>query len=76
MILRRTFVTIAESADISCDGTQGIGEPFARHRHVTESYINMTVERLREPTQKVCDKLKMLCGVAAPDGDKVASLRG
>src|SRR6516165_3851793 len=29
---------------------------------VTSGYIVMTPERLREPAQRVCDRLKTLCG--------------
>ncbi|HEY1474033.1 MAG TPA: tyrosine-type recombinase/integrase [Pseudolabrys sp.] len=72
--LRRTFMTVAESADISplalkalVNHTLGGG--------VTEGYVQMTVERLREPAQRVCDKLKALCGVTAPEGENVAMLK-
>jgi integrase len=65
--LRRTFLTVAEAADISVlalkalvNHSLGVG--------VTESYINMTAERLREPAQRVCDRLKPLCGITPPEG--------
>jgi hypothetical protein len=44
-------------------------------RDVTSGYIQMTAERLREPAQRVCDKLKTLCGIAEPAGKTVARLR-
>ena len=30
---------------------------------VTEGYVQMNAERLREPAQRVADKLKKLCGI-------------
>jgi hypothetical protein len=41
---------------------------------MTSGYIVMTPERLREPAQRVCDRLKVLCGIAAVDGKNVAKL--
>jgi hypothetical protein len=36
---------------------------------VTSGYVQLTVERLREPAQRVADRLKKLCGlVGAPPG--------
>ena len=43
---------------------------------VTSGYAIMTTERLREAAQRVCDKLKELCGVAPPAGENVAKLSG
>jgi integrase len=65
--LRRTFVTVAESADISpialkCLVNHAIGGD------ITSGYLQITVERLREPAQKVCDRLMELCDIAAPEG--------
>jgi hypothetical protein len=39
---------------------QGAGQSFAA-KGVTEGYVQMSVNRLREPAQKVADKLKQLC---------------
>jgi hypothetical protein len=33
---------------------------------VTSGYVRMTVERLREPAQRVCDRLMELCGIETP----------
>ncbi len=41
---------------------------------MTANYVQMTVERLREPAQRVADRLKQLCGIAAPEGDNVARI--
>jgi len=65
---------VAESCDISTYALKGLVN-HALGASVTEGYIGMTAERLREPAQKVCDKLKTLCGVDAPDGAKVVTLR-
>jgi len=72
--LRRTFVTVAESADISVHSLKALVN-HSLGSGVTESYIKMSAERLREPVQKVCDKLKELCGISTPRGDKVTALR-
>jgi hypothetical protein len=34
----------------------------------------MTVERLREPAQRVADRLKELCGLGVPEGGSDAPL--
>jgi len=71
--LRRTFVTVAESCDISVYALKALVN-HSLGTGVTESYINMTAERLREPAQRVCDKLCALCSVDAPAGGNVALL--
>ena len=35
----------------------------AHGKDVTSGYVQLTAERLREPAQKVADRLKQLCGV-------------
>ncbi len=71
--LRRTYITVAESSDISplalkCLVNHSLGGD------VTSGYVQMTVERLREPAQRVCDKLMELCGIAAPATGNVEML--
>jgi hypothetical protein len=71
--LRRTFTTIAESCDISpialkCLINHSIGNG------VTEGYVQMSTERLREAAQKVCDKIKLLCAVETVAVPNVARL--
>jgi hypothetical protein len=71
--LRRTFVTIAESTDISPLALKAL----VNHSYgddVTAGYIVGSVERLREPAQRVADMLKELCGVGAPEGASDAPL--
>jgi integrase len=63
--LRRTYATHAEEADISVMALKAL----VNHTiggDVTENYVRLTVDRLREPAQRVCDRLKMLCGIAGP----------
>jgi integrase len=64
--LRRTFVTVAESADISVAALKALVN-HSLGSDVTSGYILMTVDRLREPAQRVCDRLMHLCGIAAPE---------
>jgi integrase len=71
--LRRGFITIAESCDISgyalkalVNHTLGSG--------VTEGYVQMKVERLRAPVQRVADRIKQLCGITEVEGDNVKKL--
>jgi integrase len=72
--LRRTFITVAESADISPLALKALVN-HSLGSGVTEGYVQMSAERLREPAQRVADKLKALCGIAAPAGENVAALR-
>ena len=72
--LRRTFITIAESADISPLALKALVN-HALGSDVTSGYVQMTTERLREPAQKVADKLKELCGGIAPPEGAVALRR-
>jgi integrase len=67
--LRRTYVGVAESCDVShyalkalINHSIGVG--------TTESYVGeqLDVDRLREPAQRVADRLKALCGITEPEG--------
>jgi integrase len=70
--LRRTYVTVAESADISPTALRALVN-HSLGKDVTSGYVQMTAERLREPAQRVADKMRDLCGFAPPKG--VAKLR-
>jgi integrase len=72
--LRRTFMTVAESLDISPLAIKALAN-HAPPRDVTSGYIIMTVERLRRPAQEIADKLKALCSIAITEGANVAQLR-
>lgn len=52
--LRRTFITIAESLDISSYALKKLVN-HSQSRDVTAGYIVMNVDRLREPMQKISD---------------------
>jgi integrase len=71
--LRRTYITVAESADISPMALKALVN-HSLGKDVTAGYVQMTAERLREPVQRVCDKMKALCGIAAVAGSNVARL--
>jgi integrase len=66
--LRRTFITIAESADISPLALRAlVNHSLGSGTH--EGYVIMNPERLREPTQRIANRLKELCGIADPAGN-------
>jgi integrase len=71
--LRRTYITAAESADISPLALKALVN-HSLGSDVTSGYVMMTPERLREPAQRVCDRLKVLCGITAVEGANVAKL--
>ena len=73
--LRRTYVTIADSMDISPMAIKALVN-HAVGSDVTSGYAIMSIERLREAAQRVCDKMKELCGITAPAGENVAKLKG
>jgi integrase len=73
--LRRTFVTVAESTDISPLALKALVN-HSLGGGVTEGYIIMSPERLREPAERVADRMKQLCQVPAPTGGNVKRLRG
>jgi integrase len=72
--LRRTFISVAESCDISPIALKALVN-HAVGGDVTSGYVIVSTERLREAAQKVADRLKTLCGIAAPAGKNVARLR-
>ena len=65
--LRRGYLTVAESADISPIALRALAN-HALGGDVTSGYIQMTVERLRDPAQRVADRMKALCGIEEPEG--------
>jgi integrase len=73
--LRRTFVTVAESTDLSMIALKALVN-HALGRDVTEGYVQISVDRLREPAQRVAARLMELCRIAPPEGANVARLRG
>jgi integrase len=71
--LRRTFVTVAESTDISPIALKALVN-HSLGKDVTSGYVVMTVERLREPAQRVCDRIKSFCGIGAIETANIAKL--
>jgi integrase len=71
--LRRTFATVAQATEISPLALKLLVAHSAGG-DVTSGYTFMTQAQLREAAQKVCDRLKELCGIAAPEGENVARL--
>jgi integrase len=67
--LRRTFITIAESADISPIALKGLVN-HSLGNDVTSGYVQISVNRLREASQKVADRITALCG-ALVEGENV-----
>ena len=71
--LRRGYITAAESCDISLLALMALVN-HSPGKSVTAGYVQMTPKRLREPAQRVADRLKELCGIEAAGGN-VARLR-
>jgi integrase len=65
--LRRTFITVAESSDISPLALKALVN-HSLGGDVTSGYVIMTVDRLREPAQKVCDRMMALCQIPKQQG--------
>src|SRR5262249_35018527 len=61
--LRRTFVTVAEGCDISPWALKALVNHSLGNGDVTGGYVIMNVERLREPAQRICDRIKTLCQI-------------
>jgi len=64
--LRRSFVTIAESLDISSFAVKAL----VNHKQgddVTSGYIQMNVERLRKPMQSITDFILKSAGIRSTD---------
>jgi integrase len=64
--LRRGYITKAESLDISQYALKALVNHSVGGDDVTGGYIQMRVERLREPAQRVADRIKELCGIKKP----------
>jgi integrase len=71
--LRRGYITVAESCDISVYALKALVNHSLGHG-ITEGYVLMRVERLREPAQRVADRIKQLCGIAPVEGENVRKL--
>jgi integrase len=63
--LRRTFMTIAESLDISAYAVKRLAN-HKMNNDITAGYIIADVERLRDPMQKITDYILKCAGVKQP----------
>ena len=72
--LRRTYITVAEGTEMSVLALKALVN-HSLGKGVTEGYVQMSVERLREPAQRVADKLKSLCKISPIGGDNVERLK-
>ena len=72
--LRRTFITVAESIDISSLALKSL-VAHSTGDDVTAGYAILSNERVRDAAQRVTDKMKVLCGVAPIGGTNVATLK-
>jgi len=61
--LRRTYITVAESTDISPLALKALVNHSMDDDVTSRHYVRLTVERLRGPAQRVADRLKELCGI-------------
>ena len=68
--LRRTFITVAESCEIPVYALRGLVN-HSIGNDVTAGYIQYGADRLREPMQRVTDRLKHLIGITRPEGKNV-----
>jgi hypothetical protein len=60
--LRRTFITVAESTDISPLALKALVN-HSLGNDETSGYVQMTVERLREPAERVANRMSVLCKI-------------
>ncbi|ACD97196.1 tyrosine-type recombinase/integrase [Trichlorobacter lovleyi] len=70
--LRRTFITIAEGLDVPHYSLKALLN-HSMGNDVTGGYIQITTERLREPMQKIADRItELIAGeLATPEKSKV-----
>jgi integrase len=71
--LRRGFITIAESTNISPTALKALVN-HSLGSDVTEGYVMMRLKRLEEPVQLVADRIKALCGIESVAGGNVTRL--
>jgi hypothetical protein len=65
--LRRTFVTVANGTVSGRDARALVNHAVGGNVH--DDYDMVTVDELREPARRICDKLMKLCGIGdLPEG--------
>ncbi len=72
--LRRTYITVAESTEMSVIALKALVN-HSLGKDVTEGYVQMAPARLRPAAQRVADKLKALIGTAPVEGGNVEKLK-
>jgi integrase len=72
--LRRTFTSIAESLNIGTYTLKRLTNHKTKRDDVTAGYTILTPEELREPAQRIEDKLLTLAGIKESDSKLNASL--
>ncbi len=65
--LRRTFVSVAESTEMSVYALKALVN-HSLGRDVTAGYIQVNADRLRAPAQRVADAIMRLCEIEPPAG--------
>ena len=70
--LRRGYITIAESCEISPIALKALVN-HSQGKDVTAGYVQIVVERLRPAAQKVTDRIKSLAGIV--ESSEVVRLR-
>jgi integrase len=73
--LRRTYISVAESCDISPIAMKCLVN-HALGGDVTAGYAILSTERLREAAQRIADRLRELCCINEPKGKNIEKLRG
>ena len=71
--LRRSFITYAESLDFGVYTIKALVNHSSGSRDVTEGYLQLSTERLRDPMQKVTNYVLSTAGVKP---DKVRKIAG
>lgn len=70
--LRRTFITVAESLDISYAALKRLLN-HSDGNDVTGGYLQITTDRLREPMERISTKLMELMEIPLPVNDQAGS---
>jgi integrase len=71
--LRRTYITVAAGTEIPPIALKALVN-HSLGNDVTAGYIQITAKDLLPAAQKVCDRIKQLCGIVEPSDAKVTKL--
>jgi hypothetical protein len=72
--LRRVYITAAEGAAISPYALKALVN-HSLGNDVTAGYVQLSVHDLRDPAQRVADRIKQLCGIEQARPRNVARLK-